>query len=125
MNAEPIINPWWFYLIDALDVIKTALFIALLLAISMTALLLILYSVSKIDREVEESKELLKIIIKTVLVIPALLMLSAVCPSKVTIKKMIISQYITEGDVKVITEQGKETIDYIFEKIEGMNRDEY
>lgn len=108
---KPIIDPWLFYFVDAIDGLKfVCLFIPLLFLLYMV---LIAYTKEEDLNEEKIVKAVKKLIICTVL----MLTVDSLLPSKETCYKMMVASQITEENVKKAEDVVKDSVDYIFEKI--------
>lgn len=116
----PIINPMYFYLIDLFTNLKsvTDLIMFILALLFLIALLFISFEV--IDFDEGDEKEFLKASKKYVLIpLMVLLPLNTLIPSKETMTKMVIAQFITPDNYEFAKGELTDLIDYIFDKIEG------
>lgn len=106
----PIINPWLFYLIDLITNLKLAFFVAPLLFL---AFLVIYLGVTVDDGETINAKWIKTFIIFTTVS----LTLAFLLPSKKTCYQMMAASQVTEENIKSAEEVIKDSVDYIFEKI--------
>ncbi len=109
----PIINPFYFYLMDVADSIKTGSTILLLIIVLLVALgtgpLLMSYDFEDIKWN----------LVKRYLIVPCLILtsLTIFTPSSSTLTKMIIAENITVENYEIAKGEVTELIDYIFDKI--------
>lgn len=113
---KPIINPWLFYLVDCLEGLKTVC------VISVPVLVIVIgFLTATIDdlgrgeeKELKSSRRTRKIVILfsilLIIVIPFI-------PSKETCYKMMVASQITDNNVQKAEDVIKNSVDYIFEKI--------
>ena len=118
-----IINPWIIYLIDRADAIKSLFVILAALA---TAALFCIIPVLFVDRDdyeacISTTKKVGKVsgIILTFSVIFLILF-----PNSQTITKMVVASYVTEENVEKAKDQVVEIVDYIFEKVNDVNKED-
>ena len=122
MNA-PIINPIWFYLMDVSGKVGFATGSICFV----TAVFFVFFGVGWLcSEETNEKvkKEELNILKKfaTISVITGLIFF--IIPSQPTMMKMLIAQNVTYERVEGGKEMMKETVDYLFEKIDENQREE-
>ena len=108
---KPIINPWWFYLIDVIYSFRVlSVMIALLIFISF-AIEIIEYC------EDMDKVKAIKTIKKKVIVIALLITFAIFLPSKKTCYQMMIASQITNTNIQKAEDVVKDSVDYIFEKL--------
>lgn len=120
---EPIISPWLIWLLGVLNALK---FVSItFLIISVLSLIIIISIFLAIREDLETTTiKLFNKTIKALIIIISISMLSVLfIPDKGIAEKMIISNYITENNINTISENTKEAIDYIFDKIEGLTNE--
>lgn len=138
----PIISPWVFYLIDVLGQLKWIF--GLLIAILIPTIIYAYvkskncfeetfnkYYYSRFNISKEEAREKAKEEIEPVIkrynafvrkgTIACIIMLSlfSLIPKQDTIYKMLVSRYVTYENVETATDVIKDSVDYIFEKLDG------
>ena len=113
---KPIINPWMFYLVDCLDGLKIVCFIAVPVLVVVIAFL-----TDTIDdlgrgeeKELKSARRERKIVILFSIM---LLIVIPFIPSKETCYKMMVSSQITDTNIQKAEDTIKNSVDYIFEKI--------
>ena len=112
---KPIINPWLFYLVDVIGNFKLVCFALLLLAVlGLGVTTIIRYD--EAEEELDEM-ELIKNLKKMVIVAALLITFSIFLPSKKTCYQMMIASQITDNNIQKAEDVIKESVDYIFEKI--------
>lgn len=109
---KPIINPWLFYLVDVIDSFRFTIFILLMLFTLGFGLQVIIEHDGEED-EVKVIKAIKKIFIAVALGIT----FSAFIPSKKTCYQMMIASQVTEENIQKAEDVIKDSVDYIFEKI--------
>lgn len=113
----PIINPWLFYLVDVIGNFKQACFVLLLIiVIGFGATVLIEVGEAKDELELDEVK-VIKTLKRMVAVAVLLMTLDMLLPSKKTCYQMMIASQITDNNIQKAEDTIKESVDYIFEKI--------
>ena len=113
---KPIINPWLFYIVDLLDGLKTLCILAVPLIV-----IVIGYLTITIDDLVRGEEKKLKSAIRTrkivILFSISILIVIPFIPSKETCYKMMVSSQITDNNIQKAEDTIKNSVDYIFEKI--------
>lgn len=110
----PIINPWLFYLVDVIGSFQIlSILIALLIILSFAI------EIVKYDEAMDELDKVkaIKTIKKKVIVIALLITFAIFLPSKKTCYQMMIASQITDNNIQKAEDTIKESVDYIFEKI--------
>lgn len=121
---KPIINPWLFYLVDVIGNFKSSCFVLLLIiVIGFGATVLIEIGEAADELELDTVKVIKTL--KRMAVVGVLLMtLNMLLPSKKTCYQMMIASQVTEENVKKAEDVIKDSVDYIFEKINTNNKGE-
>lgn len=121
---KPIINPWLFYLVDVIGNFKSSCFVLLLIVvIGFGATVLIEIGETADGLELDTVKVIKTL--KRMAVVGVLLMtLNMLLPSKKTCYQMMIASQVTEENVKKAEDVIKDSVDYIFEKINTNNKGE-
>jgi hypothetical protein len=121
---KPIINPWLFYLVDVIGNFKSSCFVLLLIVvIGFGATVLIEIGETADELELDTVKVIKTL--KRMAVVGVLLMtLNMLLPSKKTCYQMMIASQVTEENVKKAEDVIKDSVDYIFEKINTNNKGE-
>lgn len=119
-----IINPWIFYVIDILGALEWfCIFICITAMICIFVATFIIYNVDFFVDTNEESNNVvnkcIKYIKKLVCVIIASALLIVMIPQKQTMYTMLVSSYVTTDNVEIATNVIKDSVDYIFEKLDG------
>lgn len=124
----PIINPWTFYLIDILSNLKGvsrfATFItvfALIFIAIITAYFKVQDSCYGSENNIEVIEILTRFFKKLLIVACIAISVFIVTPSEETMYKMLVAQNVTYENVDKAQEEIKETVDYIFKKLEKNN----
>lgn len=114
----PIINPWLFYLVDVIGNFKQAcLVLLLIIVIGFGATVLIEVGEAKDELELDEAK-IIKTLKKIVVAGVLLMTFDMLLPSKKTCYQMMIASQVTEENIKSAEDVIKDSVDYIFEKID-------
>lgn len=121
---KPIINPWLFYLVDVIDNFKSAcLVLLLIIVIGFGATVLIEVGGAADGLELDEAK-IIKTLKRIVVAGVLLMTFDMLLPSKKTCYQMMIASQVTEENVKKAEDVIKDSVDYIFEKINTNNKGE-
>ena len=118
-----IVNPMWFYLISIFDSIDTlALFACILILIIWIFSPLCLSYLDELDIHIEKIiKPLFK---KSVILFVASLIIAIMVPGRKDMEKMLIASYTTKDNISAATNYGKDLVDYIFDKVNGADKEE-
>ena len=113
---KPIINPWMFYLVDCLYGLK----MLCILAVPLLVFVILHITFTIDDLGLNKEKEL-KSAIRTrkIVIFFSILILIVIpfIPSKETCYKMMVSSQITDNNIQKAEDTIKNSVDYIFEKI--------
>lgn len=113
----PIINPWLFYLVDVIGNFKSACFVLILLiVIGFGAITLIEIGEAADELELDEAK-VIKSLKKMAIVVVLLMTFNMLLPSKKTCYQMMVASQITDNNIQKAEDVIKNSVDYIFEKI--------
>ena len=122
---NPIISPWLIYFIYALDELKTFLDF---LAFTLTMLLLITGLMWFIFKDIGIRKEFdfakkgkykMLVFFECVCIL-----INVFIPSKEIIYAMVVVKYVTPNNIEMVGGSVKDSIDYIFEKIDTLTEEE-
>ena len=113
---KPIINPWLFYLVDCLDGLKMVCIISVpVLVIVIGFLTATIDDLGRDDeKELKSARKTRKIVI---LFSISILIVIPFIPSKETCYKMMVASQITDNNIQKAEDTIKNSVDYIFEKI--------
>ena len=113
---KPIINPWMFYLVDCLDGLKMLCILAVPLLVFVIGY--ITFTIDDFgcgdEKDVKSARRIRKIVILFSIL---LLVVIPFIPSKETCYKMIVASQITDTNIQKAEDVIKNSVDYIFEKI--------
>ena len=120
---KPIINPWLFYLVDCLEGLKMLCIIAVPVLVIVIAILS--YIIEDFGLDIDDlglnKENELKSAIRTrkIVILFSILLLIVIpfIPSKETCYKMMVSSQITDNNIQEAEDVIKNSVDYIFEKI--------
>ena len=120
---KPIINPWLFYIVDCLDALKMVCIIAVPVLVIVIAILS--YIIEDLGLDIDDlglnKENELKSAIRTrkIVIFLSILILIVIpfIPSKETCYKMMVSSQITDNNIQKAEDVIKDSVDYIFEKI--------
>lgn len=107
---KPIINPWLFYTAG----ISSKLHFVLIILMAIFGIIFLFFFLDGVTEGTDESVKKAKITFNIFL---ATLIAFTFIPSKETCYKMMISSQVTEENVKKAEDVIKDSVDYIFEKI--------
>ena len=110
---KPIINPWMFYIVDCLDGLKTLCILAVPLLVFVIGY--ITFTIDDLERG--DGKELIRT--RKIVIFFSILILIVIpfIPSEETCYKMMVSSQITDNNIQKAEDVIKDSVDYIFEKI--------
>lgn len=124
----PIINPWTFYLIDVLSTLKGVSRFATFITIFALIFIAIITAYFKVqdscygsENNIEVIEILTRFFKKFLIVACIAISVFIVTPSEETMYKMLVAQNVTYENVDKAQEEIKETVDYIFKKLEKNN----
>ena len=113
---KPIINPWLFYIVDLLDGLKTLCILAVPVLVIVIGFITV--TIDDLGRgeekELKSARRTRKIVI---LFSIFLLIVIPFIPSKETCYKMMVASQITDSNIQKAEDTIKNSVDYIFEKI--------
>ena len=120
---KPIINPWLFYLVDCLNELKMVCIIAVPVLVIVIAVLS--YIIEDLGLDIDDlglnKENELKSAIRTrkIVILFSILILIVIpfIPRKETCYKMMVSSQITDNSIQTAEDIIKDSVDYIFEKI--------
>ena len=113
---KPIINPWFFYLVDCLEGLQIV-FIIVVIALAF-AILMLTDTISDLGWDEKEEMKSARRTRKIVIFFSIfLLIIIPLIPSKDTCYKMMVASQITDTNIQKAEDVIKESVDYIFEKI--------
>lgn len=124
-----VINPMWFYLasvFDTLNILFTILagllfFIGSLVAI---AYIFCVDEDSPLENAKLEAEKMKKWFKKILICLGISMALVTVTPSKEDMTSMMIASCVTEENINSATNYGKDLVDYIFDKMDGVKEDD-
>ena len=120
---KPIINPWMFYLVDCLEGLKMVCIISLPVLVIVIAILS--YIIEDLGLDIDDlglnKENELKSAIRTrkIVIFFSILLLIVIpfIPSEETCYKIMVSSQITDNNIQKAEDVIKDSVDYIFEKI--------
>lgn len=113
----PIINPWLLYIVDVIGNFKKVCFaLILLIVIGFGVIFLIEIGETTDELELDEAK-VIKALKKMAIVSVLLMAFNMLLPSKKTCYQMMIASQITDNNIQKAEDVIKDSVDYIFEKI--------
>lgn len=114
---KPIINPWLFYLVDVIGNFKSSCFVLLLIIVIGFGATVIIEIGEAADELELDTVKVIKTLKRMAVVGVLLMTLNMLLPSKKTCYQMMIASQVTEENVKKAEDVIKDSVDYIFEKI--------
>ena len=113
---KPIINPWLFYLVDCLEGLKMVCIISVPVLVIVIGFLTA--TIDDLGRGEEKEEKSYKRTRKIVILFSIfLLIVIPFIPSKETCYKMMVASQITDNNIQKAEDTIKNSVDYIFEKI--------
>ena len=113
---KPIINPWLFYLVDCLDGLKTLCILSVPLLVFVIGYITL--TIDDLGRGKEKELKSARRTRKIVIIFSILILIVIpFIPSKETCYKMMVSSQITDNNIQKAEDVIKDSVDYIFEKI--------
>lgn len=113
---KPIINPWLFYIVDCLEGLKMVCILSVPVLVVVIGFLTV--TIDDFGRgeekELKSARRTRKIVI---LFSIFLLIVIPFIPSKETCYKMMVASQITDNNIQKAEDTIKNSVDYIFEKI--------
>lgn len=128
--SEPIISPWIFYLINLLSNLDGIVLLCIILcgvAVVILGLFSIFSIVDEDEDETEEDSDFHITIVswfKRVLILFMIFaVITALIPDKQTMYTMLVSDQLTYENIDKLGDNAKDTVDYIFDKIEEVQNE--
>lgn len=122
--SEPIISPWLVYLINVLMNFQGVTILFLLFAGgSFAAFGLVVIALMGDDEYEKTFSNCLKGLKISGILFSVFLIISILIPSKETMYTMLVADQVTYENVDKLGEGAKETVDYIFDKIEEVAKE--
>lgn len=112
---EPIINPAWFYWIDVINTFGILLRVLSILFGIVWLILLFAFIILDGAYNKNKAESCIKFFIVSFIVLVAAIIISIFIPSKETMEKMMIANYITKNNLEITVDAVKQAIDYITE----------
>ena len=109
----PIINPWLLYLVDCLYGLK----MLCILAVPLLVFVIGYITITIDDFGRGDGKELIRTRKIVILFSISILIVIPFIPSKETCYKMMVASQITDNNIQKAEDTIKNSVDYIFEKI--------
>ena len=110
---KPIINPWLFYLVDCLEGLKMVCICAV--PVLVVVIGYITFTIDDLGRG--DGKELIRTRKIVIIFSISILIVIPFIPSKETCYKMMVASQITDNNIQKAEDVIKDSVDYIFEKI--------
>ena len=116
---KPIINPWLFYLIDVLQKFNTIIMAVLIMLGIIIAIIVLFWFSDGEWKDDDERHKFLTITWKMIVAGCVIALVHAAIPSKETMYTMLVANYTTYDNVEKASNVIKDSVDYIFDKIDG------
>jgi NADH:ubiquinone oxidoreductase subunit 6 (subunit J) len=116
---EPIINPWFFYLVNLLDRVLIVTTIVLIISVIGVVFTLFVLSDNLFDEEEAKTCKKWNKISMIALLISTFMLVAT--PSKETVYEMVVASYITENNIEAAKDNAKDLVDYIIDKCDEAN----
>lgn len=113
---KPIINPWLFYIVDCLDGLKMLCILAVPLLVFVIGYITFTIDDLGLNKE-NELKSAIRTRKIVILFSISILIVIPFIPSKETCYKMMVASQITDNNIQKAEDTIKNSVDYIFEKI--------
>lgn len=114
-----IVSPWIFYLIDLADNVDTICLILVLLSAASLIFFAGYYAEGCISPNCKVWESFIKWLKRDIAVLIISLLAVVFIPSKETMYKMLVANYVTYENVETATDAIKDSVDYIFDKLNG------
>lgn len=112
-----IISPWIFYLIDISENIEICLNFVLTALVFITVIRFIMNFDLKDDPICKKKNK------RYIIAMCIVLATTAIIPSKETMYTMLVSNYVTYDNIEKASNVIKDSVDYIFDKLEDKQND--
>ena len=115
----PIINPWFIYLAGARDEIRKVVDLLFLIAFISCVCIAVIYFLSFVDDDFENLRHAnsLPLLKKFMTVTVVASLLYGLIPTSNTCYQMMVASQITDTNIQKVEDVIKNSVDYIFEKI--------
>lgn len=114
-----IVSPWIFYLINLADNISFTCFILLLLSVLLLFFFGWWYEDEGLSPDCMAWESFVKWLKRDIAVLIISLLAVIFVPSQETMYKMLVANYVTYENVETATDAIKDSVDYIFDKLDG------
>lgn len=129
--SNPIINPWWIYLIDVLNSLRNvclAAFIFLGIGLLLGGVIYIIWRVDEYSSDYEDdvnaNKMYQRMLKLGTIIFTIVVLLFTLIPSEKVMYTMFVATYITEENVEITSDAITDVVDYIFEKVDELGEDD-
>ena len=113
---KPIINPWLFYIVDCLEGLKMVCI--LVVPVLVVVIGFLTATIDDLGRGEEKELKSARRTRKIVIIFSILILIVIpFIPSKETCYKMMVASQITDNNIQKAEDTIKNSVDYIFEKI--------
>ena len=119
-----IVNPLWFYLISVAEGVDIATCVACVITLIVWCFSPLFFDFFCDEIDDSDKKTIKSIFKKSVILLITSLIITIMVPGRKDMEKMLIASYATEENVSAATNYGKDLVDYIFDKVNGVNKEE-
>ena len=120
---NPIISPWLIYFISTLGGLRVLVFLLSIVSLGALAIIFLLWMYYKDDgielEYVKKGKHKIIIFFGVISILGSIFI-----PNKETIYAMVVAKYVTPDNIEMVGGSVKDSIDYIFEKIDTLTEEE-
>ena len=114
-----IVSPWIFYLMNLADKLNGLCIAVFGISIMILTGFVIYAGAERLDSDDEVWPSFVKWFKRTITVLIISIFGGIFIPSQDTIYKMLVANYVTYENVETATDAIKDSVDYIFDKING------
>lgn len=115
----PIVSPWIFYSINLLSNISDACFLLALVSFLALLALILHHWMAGLDSDDEIWESFIKWRKRTGITLVISILGLTFIPTRETMYQMLVANYITDENIETATDAIKDSVDYIFEKLDG------
>lgn len=116
---KPIISPWLIYFVSILGGLQTSVYLLTFVSLIALAIIFFLWTEGVKFEFVEKGKHKIIISLGVISILGIIFI-----PSKETIYAMVVAEYVTPNNIEMVGGSVKNSIDYIFEKIDTLTEEE-
>ena len=117
-----IISPWVFYLIDVVRKFDTVI-MTVLIFLGILIVIRVLFWFEDWPCNEDEKRKFFKTTSKMIIAGCVIALVHAAIPSKEAMYTMLVANYVTYDNIEKASDVIKDSVDYIFDKINGEQND--